>query len=245
MTIHRMNWTDVNLGLEPDADLARRLGIHRNLVTVARNRRGIPAFGSTAPARPSRVVPHSAPSIDWDAEPLGQETDYAIAKRLCIPVHRVNYQRARRNLAPATAGTRNPPPPRVKREIPDPVVGPWAERWTTYPATIDACRCCPSGVGRSGNEPRRWTDQGPCCAAHYGTLPPCAGCGTAPAANPEEWCEACCAAHERACWEAVGWRSSGQENAPPSSLDIGSLVVMRAGLARFEANHGPARVVRR
>jgi hypothetical protein len=248
MTINCMDWTGVPLGLEPDADLARRLGIPRNWVTAARNRRGIPKYGSDAPARPSLMAPPRPPGIDWDAEPLGQETDYSIGKRLVVPTYRVAYQRCRRGLLPATHGKRKPCPPPKPRTPPPPVVaGPWAAMWDTYPNTRLACRCCEgsSGAARDRSAPRRWTDQGPCCAGHYAALPACAGCGARPAANPGEWCEACCKAHERACWEAVGWRQGGTENAPPAGVDIGSLIALRAGMARFEAANGKAKVVRR
>lgn len=247
MTIHRMDWTNVPLGLEPDADLARRLGIPRNWVTMARNRRGIPMYGSDQPARPSRLAPARDPGIDWDAEPLGKETDYAIGKRLGVPTYRVAHQRYKRGIPPFINGERKPCPPPKRRELPPAVVGPWADTWATYPETMEACRCCDgnSGAPRDRRAPRRWTDQGPCCAGHYATFPACVSCGERPAANVGEWCEACCKANERACWEAVGWRHGGLENAPTAGVDIGSLIALRAGLARFEAANGKAKVVRR
>lgn len=264
-----INWDAEPLGRESDAEIARRLACSQSSVAMARARRCIPAAG--------RPEPPTA-GIDWDAQPLGQVRDAALARALGIPVHYVAAAREARGLpaicrgrirvdwahqplgqlpdyalaqqlgtyAAAVAFQRRqrgipafgtepaamPPAPDAAREA----------AWAASPPTPDLCRVCAETPRRRG-APRRWTDQGPCCWAHYAALPPCAACGAAPVANAGEWCEACCGRYQRAVGEAGGWRS-GEGPAAPAPIGLGTAAALAHGLARFEERNGKALVMR-
>lgn len=180
--------------------------------------------------------------IDWDAQPLGQVGDSALARLLgCtpgaiararynrgIPAAIVAYQHRRVALRPAAPS------------VPEPDLAERAAAWDQAPATNDGCRCCldnPVGLGAARRHPRRWTDQGACCRAHYLALPACGHCGAHPVANAGEWCEACCGRYQREAGEACGWRHGSPTNGP-APVDRGTLLAVTVGLRRFERQLG-------
>lgn len=189
--------------------------------------------------------------IDWDAQPLGQVGDSALARLLgCTPgaVAKARYQRNIHAANVAYQHRRVALRPAVEAPAPDEAaLAARAAAWDQAPVTSDGCRCCLDTAivmaGASRKHPRRWTDQGACCRAHYLALPACAACGAAPVANAGEWCEACCGRYQRAVGEAGGWRS-GEGPAAPAPIGLGTAAALAHGLARFEERHGRARVMR-
>lgn len=91
-----IDWSSVDLGKRPDAEIARELGLSRSTVIAARTKRGIPAC-------PGRVA--------WDKVGLGQRPDAAIAAELGVPRVYVATARSRRKIPPYRAPVAPPPPP--------------------------------------------------------------------------------------------------------------------------------------
>jgi hypothetical protein len=87
----RVDWSTIPLGQKSDADIAREYGFDVGTVRGARNRRGIPTFGSHAPSAPK--------NIDWDNESrLGQMPDGALAAELGCSLTAVARARTRRGI---------------------------------------------------------------------------------------------------------------------------------------------------
>jgi hypothetical protein len=222
-----IDWTTQPLGQLPDARLAAILGVAAHVVRHHRTRAGLPGYRTQREAAALQRTPPQ--HIDWSAQPLGQLPDSALAKRLGTYPAAVAFQRKQRGL-PAYEPPGTAPPADY---------GPARHAaWAAYPATGDLCRCCLEGLTRlpGGNRraaPRRWTDQGPICAAHYAALPPCRRC-PAPVLEAGDLCDACTTALLWRQGEAAGWRAGGDPLAgAPAGLDQGSLRAIRDGLCAF------------
>jgi RNA polymerase subunit RPABC4/transcription elongation factor Spt4 len=104
-----IDWDNEPLGVETDNAIAERLGVTGVAVLKARHRRGI----APAPRSARKPIPRRQPRIivDWASQPLGIDTDYAIAKRLHVSQPTVTLARQRRGIPPVC-------PPSPRRVIP-------------------------------------------------------------------------------------------------------------------------------
>lgn len=92
-----IDWDAQPLGVETDAELARRLDCATSTVTEARRRRGI------APADAGKHrISSSGPValVDWSRQPLGQMTDTALAHQLGVHPTTVRHHRVLRDIPP-------------------------------------------------------------------------------------------------------------------------------------------------
>lgn len=82
----KIDWDTVGLGMRPDQEIVRELGIHFNRVGKERRKRNIPMYGS----------------IDWSEVSLGQKPDTAIAKELGMTRERVKEARKKLGISAFT-----------------------------------------------------------------------------------------------------------------------------------------------
>jgi len=87
-----IDWSEIPLGTDSDAEIARQYGLKAHTVAGARRRAGIESVsGDTRRFRPHR--------IDWDAQPLGEVPDSIIQERLKLKsVATVSSARQRRGI---------------------------------------------------------------------------------------------------------------------------------------------------
>lgn len=110
-----IDWDAQPLGVETDGEIARRLGVSQVAVNMQRRKRGIPAvmaFGSTAAALGGLASAQAwldRGGVDWDAQPLGQEPDASLARRLGVSPTTVAKQRTNRGIE-RRQSTREPVP---------------------------------------------------------------------------------------------------------------------------------------
>jgi hypothetical protein len=216
-----INWNDQPLGELPDAALAARLGTNPSRVATARRGLGVPGYRTAGPA-PTR--PAVGP-IDWSKQPLGELPDAALATLLGVSRTRVYDARRKRGIPLFVANEDSLASAGLERDA----------RWYSHATAAESCRYCVEAVKRGSLRARarivRWTDQGACCAAHYGALPACASC-PAPVSSPGELCDDCITRLARAEREACGWRCAAPSMA--SSVDRGDIEIVKRGLERFE-----------
>lgn len=96
-----IDWAAQPLGEETDVAIAKRLGVSSTAVAYHRHARDKPPAGG--PRGPSSKTIN----IDWDALPLGQESDRAIGKRLGISYATVGIKRRERGIASFRSRTTN------------------------------------------------------------------------------------------------------------------------------------------
>jgi hypothetical protein len=109
-----------------------------------------------------------------------------------------------------------------------------AARWYGYPTTVEGCRYCAEAVKRGSLRARvrivRWTDQGPCCADHYGSLPACSHC-PAPVTDPGDMCDECITRLVRIERESGGWRRATPQTG--CAVAQGDIESVRRGIKAF------------
>lgn len=106
-----IDWDNEPLGDVPDRTLATKHGVATVTVIMVRKRRGIPSYtekhGSPDPRRkrptkPKAEGPGRPPlDIDWDNEPLGEESDRQIAIKLGVTGATVGVERKKRGIPAA------------------------------------------------------------------------------------------------------------------------------------------------
>lgn len=93
-----IDWDRQPIGEEPDNAIAKRLGVSSVTVLNARRRRDIPAF---VPEKTKAREKVRKPDIDWDGQPLGVQSDRAIARHMNTPIGSVRRARVARGIEPA------------------------------------------------------------------------------------------------------------------------------------------------
>ena len=84
MSKKRIDWDKQPLGKEPDAVIAKSLGVSKKKVYDERTKRNIPS--------------HRSSRIDWDTLPLGEMSDSELAKIVKVSQPTVSSQRRKRNI---------------------------------------------------------------------------------------------------------------------------------------------------
>jgi hypothetical protein len=218
-----IDWTAQPLGQITDAALAARLGVRTSVVAQARRSLGILGHRD----RPVALsATRGAGGIDWSVQPLGQMSDRDLAQRLGIKTSWVALVRRWRGI-----------PVFVAREDVLSTGGlDRAARWYSYPIDVEVCRYCAEAVQRGSLRARdrivRWTDQGPCCADHYGSLPECSHC-SAPVSSEGDMCDACITRLIKAEHEAGHWRCDAPRTV--CAVSQGDIEGVRRGLTAFES----------
>lgn len=87
-----IDWSKQPLGEVGDLELSKTLGVTQASVYSARRTRGIP------PVKPRPSHLNGPKHIDWDAQPLGKESDALIAMMLDVTVSSVALARRKRGL---------------------------------------------------------------------------------------------------------------------------------------------------
>ena len=96
----RVDWRRVDLGARPDSEIADELGVSVAAVFQMRRKMGIPRHYP----EPTGALGVNV-GVDWDEQPLGDEPDGEIARRLGVTSRSVRRARERRGIAPAVKPT--------------------------------------------------------------------------------------------------------------------------------------------
>lgn len=104
-----INWALVPLGAESDRAIAKRLGIPRRIVAARRKAQGIQPYAGIQKAARTGLATRPRRRrlrINWAMQPLGRETDQAIADRIGTSANIVYRARRRLGIPSYTASRR-------------------------------------------------------------------------------------------------------------------------------------------
>ena len=106
-----IDWDKEPLGDVPDRTLATKHGVNSETVIMARKRRGIASYtelhGSPDPRKKNKAETKvSKIAIDWDKEPLGEESDRQISIKLGVRAGLVRAQRIKRGIGVSDKGAK-------------------------------------------------------------------------------------------------------------------------------------------